>query len=410
MTTTSLQLRAALSHRILLAIAGAAAIAACGDDSSSGAGASGQGGSVGEGAGGAAATGGNADGGAASGGAPSQGGQGGGGATEGGGGSGGAGGEQDVERCFANPNVGVACPTISEATRIFLCTADGERVLAWDSGPTENADMCCYQVDVSAPNDPSCGAVGRPLVVDAIPRRAPIARGRGPRGSWESSSSSPRLAGLTAADRAELARAWAEEAAFEHASVASFAKFSLELMALGAPADLVARAHLAALDEIRHAGLGLGLASAYAGVALEPAPFEAASRVAIARHPEEIVAAVVVEGCVGETLAALVAAAQHAVASDPAVRGALEEIARDESSHAELAWRTVAWAIRSFGPSMKTAVSAAFDRAFASFEQSRPSSEVARHPHGRLSGEEAHAERTRGLADVVRPSMRALLA
>jgi hypothetical protein len=37
-------------------------------------------------------------------------------------------------------------------------------------------------------------------------------------------------------------------ALFQHASVASFARFSLELLALGAPPDLVAAAHAAALD------------------------------------------------------------------------------------------------------------------------------------------------------------------
>lgn len=46
---------------------------------------------------------------------------------------------------------------------------------------------------------------------------------------------------------------WSLAAQQEHASIASFSKFSLELMAVGAPAALLVRAHEAALDEINHA-------------------------------------------------------------------------------------------------------------------------------------------------------------
>ena len=45
---------------------------------------------------------------------------------------------------------------------------------------------------------------------------------------------------LSESTRARLAREWAHIGALEHASVASFARFTLQLMALGAPADLLA--------------------------------------------------------------------------------------------------------------------------------------------------------------------------
>jgi hypothetical protein len=51
------------------------------------------------------------------------------------------------------------------------------------------------------------------------------------------------------------------------------------------------------------------------------------------------------EGCVGETLAAIEAAEALAGATDPEVRRALERIAHDERRHAELAFRFVAWAL-----------------------------------------------------------------
>ena len=54
-------------------------------------------------------------------------------------------------------------------------------------------------------------------------------------------------------ERQRAAEAWAREGALEHASVASFARFALELMALAAPAQLVEAALEAARDEVRHA-------------------------------------------------------------------------------------------------------------------------------------------------------------
>ena len=56
---------------------------------------------------------------------------------------------------------------------------------------------------------------------------------------------------LTEGLRQSLAREWLRAASFEHASIASFNRFSLELLVLGAPADLVDRANRAALDEVR---------------------------------------------------------------------------------------------------------------------------------------------------------------
>jgi hypothetical protein len=70
-------------------------------------------------------------------------------------------------------------------------------------------------------------------------------------------------------------------ALLEHASVASFARFSLQLMAAGAPASLVEAAHRAALDEIEHARLTFRLASRYEGRALGPGPLPVDGSVAV---------------------------------------------------------------------------------------------------------------------------------
>ncbi|NUP10114.1 MAG: ferritin-like domain-containing protein [Polyangiaceae bacterium] len=412
-----LRFRASFARRILLAagVAGGVAILGCGDDGETGgsggnpAGGSNPGGGgegVGAGSdGGNGGEGGQAIGGSSEGGAPE------GGSNQGGdGGAGGGGGEQDVERCFVNPAPDAECPTTEQAPGFFTCTDMGETITEWISGPTAQDGLCCYQVDVGPPNDPSCGIVGRPLMLDQVPQRAAVRSSSTADRGWTAALQvSPSIAHLSAADRAYLARSWAGDAAFEHASVASFSKFSLELLAFGAPSDLVMSAHAAALDEVRHAQLGFALASAYAGQRLEPEALPAAGRVELATTPEAFVRAVVTEGCVGETVAALVAAAQLAVSEDPAVRAVLSEIAEDEARHAELAWRTVAWALRAFGPEMRAVVEDAFTRAIADVERAEIGDEAALHAHGRLSGEEAAAERTRGIAQIVRPSAKALL-
>ena len=49
---------------------------------------------------------------------------------------------------------------------------------------------------------------------------------------------------------ASKAQAWRLSGLAEHSSVAAFARAALELMAVGAPAELVADAHQAAIDEV----------------------------------------------------------------------------------------------------------------------------------------------------------------
>jgi len=152
---------------------------------------------------------------------------------------------------------------------------------------------------------------------------------------------------------------WAAAALEEHASIASFARATLELMAVGAPPDLIAGCQHAALDEIAHAQGCLAMAARH-GCAVEPGPIEALAPrggglAAVARDT-------FLEGCVGETLGALQAANARDAAQDPDERALLTRIADDEARHAELAWKTVAWAV-SKDPSIVSSLRAAADRA-----------------------------------------------
>ncbi len=403
---------ARLAHRILLSVGATACLTvACGDDSGSGGGGGGTSTTGAGPTGGTTATGtmttstatGNTTTGTTTSTASSSSSSGSSNSSTGQGGGG-----MGVERCWVpvlgDPNE--PCPTLAEAPIYYPCTDNSEFVQSWLDGPELLNGLCCYDVVVGPPNDPNCAVIGRPLVVEGRAARAAIARGKH---GWAPSRGGPSVASLDHGERARLARAWADDAAYEHASVASFSKLALELMAFGAPADLVRSAHEAALDEIRHAELGFALASAYAGEPLAPDALPEARHLDLAVDLPTLAAAAVREGCVGETLAALVASAQHDVATDEAVRGSLAVVREDEARHAELAWRLVAWALRAGGEEVRAAVAGAFEGAARDLEASTAEDGWSNHAHGRLSDAEARAARLRGLHLVVRPALENLL-
>jgi hypothetical protein len=160
---------------------------------------------------------------------------------------------------------------------------------------------------------------------------------------------------LDASARAALAQAWEREGASEHASVASFARLSLHLIALGAPADIIDRVLLAAREEVAHAKAAYGIASRFAGVPRGPGPLEAHD----AGSPVDystLAIGTFRDGCVGETVAALEAEEAGRRAGPREIRSALARIARDESEHALLAWRILAWALQEGGAAARHAV------------------------------------------------------
>jgi hypothetical protein len=95
--------------------------------------------------------------------------------------------------------------------------------------------------------------------------------------AWTTSTVAP-LGGEAAP--AGVADQWRENGKTEQASVAAFARLTLDLMALGAPPSLIAAANRDALDEIRHAELCFSLACALDGKRVGPGPFPEAQRVA----------------------------------------------------------------------------------------------------------------------------------
>jgi hypothetical protein len=115
-------------------------------------------------------------------------------------------------------------------------------------------------------------------------------------------------------------------------------------LAAGAPAGLVSAAQRALGDEIEHARLCFGLASAYAAAPVGPSPLDTRGVLEDAGLRAALRTAIH-EACIGETLAAVEAREALEGATDPAVRAVLQLVVRDESAHAELGWKFLRWAL-----------------------------------------------------------------
>ncbi|WP_437966274.1 ferritin-like domain-containing protein [Sorangium sp. So ce260] len=321
--------------------------------------------------------------------------------------------------------VGGACPAASDAwphlddlppgSGSCTCDGDGEGGAESIEGPYANRTAsdpasCCYLVG-------AIGCDGRPLLVGGEPRVAPLAKAPS---AWshtalrrfERALAETDLGELAPAERRELARRWAERGQNEHASVASFGRFALGLMAVGAPPQLLEAAHRAALDEVRHARLALAIASAYAGEPVGVGPLPLHGALDDIGSLEALTLAAVVEGCVGETLSAIEAEVAAYAAQPPAVRMALQAIARDETRHAELAWAFVRWALATGGAGLRARVAAAFARALDQVASEPPGSAGRDLPpsHGFLPDGELHRMRQQAITDVLRPAAAALVA
>lgn len=252
-------------------------------------------------------------------------------------------------------------------------------------------------------------AIGRPFLVDGEARTAPIA----PRSDWAVAGISPNVAGLTDELRSELAAAWELIARMEHASIAAFARFSLQLLELGAPPDLIERTNQALVDETKHARAAFALAGAYRGRRVGPGALSAAGALDGGADVATVIGLVIQEGCVGETVAAVEAGEAEERAMDPAVRSVLSTVAGDESDHAELAWRTVRWALATFGDEVRAVVQAQIEllsREVQALEETTlsPRSEVLL-AHGVVSQELRATIRRSVLRRAVLPCLKALL-
>lgn len=291
------------------------------------------------------------------------------------------------------------CPTDQEQIHALAAAndswieADGDIELVRQDGR-----LCTYEYTPW-----TCCGYGRPyLDQDGRPVEAPTAATP----AWVQGLPQPELAGLSAAQRAALARFWEKNARAEHSSIAGFHRFALELLSHGAPPELVARAQAGAAQELHHAQLCFALASAYAGRGIGPAAMQLGAQAPLAADLAQLAAWTLRDGAIGETIAALLAQEALEQATDPAVRAALATIVRDETEHAELAWATLQWALQVGGAPVRAAI----EEVLAQLEAPRGRDEDLAVPaHGLPSAEEELDGAVRCVAEVILPVARALL-
>jgi hypothetical protein len=282
--------------------------------------------------------------------------------------------------------------------------------------------QCSYQSD-SAPVDGDwtceppgwCNCdCGRPFFVDGDARVAPTLARR----DW-CLTPVRELAAVDPITRARLVEHWTQIARFEHASVASFARFGLQLMQLGAPPTLLRDTSRALADEIEHARLAFGLASAYADAPIGPGSLDVAAALLPKLDRHAILEGLIVEACVGETLAAIEAHEAARWAEDLAVAAVLERIADDEWRHAQLGWRALGWVLAQGDERLRSFALSRFEVALAAIEGQRPGSgdhDLSSRPgnradlrrHGVLDEALRDEVRRAGIASVIRPCVAAL--
>ncbi len=158
--------------------------------------------------------------------------------------------------------------------------------------------------------------VGRPLVVDGAPRVAPFVGG-------------------------EALTSLAQAAQAEHASIAAFARTLCELMALGAPLDLLERTQQALADELRHTAMTLEQLRRRGENAPPFGPLPEATA-SLARSLEAFIEDVCSGG---DAERRAVERSRQAARNtlDPSLRAFHETLAADEARHVQLAIDTVAW-------------------------------------------------------------------
>lgn len=172
---------------------------------------------------------------------------------------------------------------------------------------------------------------------------------------------------LDPATKAALAHQWRENGRTEHASVAAFARLTLDLMALGAPSTLIEDANRDALDEIRHATMCFSFARAIDGRSESPAAFPEASRARTLPRVRALALATLavdslVDGALHEGVSARILAKLARRTDDPATRAMLKAIAADEGRHARHGWDVVRWCLDEGGAPVAAALRGALGR------------------------------------------------
>lgn len=300
-----------------------------------------------------------------------------------------------------------ACEEIDEETFLdagwdcLQCSGFPEYVAC---EPTQIGDDRCCAWTVIQPGQ-SCP--GRPFIVEGA-ARVPTVVGRA---DW-AADLAPNLEHPTHVLEV-LAAAWGREGCHEAASVASFSRFILQLVALGAPPQLIVQAQSAIADEVEHARAFFGLARAYGGVPVGPSELPIDGALTDASDPVAIAVTLAEEGCIAETISAMQLAVAAARTRDRVLRSLLTDIAEQELRHAELAWTALGWMLARGTDAVRNAVADVFANAHRAVPRSVSESDhldpVTLAAVGRLGSRERLDIAERALSVTVAPAAAALL-
>lgn len=327
--------------------------------------------------------------------------------------------------CVCGPDIGscraATCATNADCDEGLLCAEWYDRIGIGCGEPSQYAcqtadDACAVDEDcVDEGTGDSCAVVdgaractvtpgvacGRPFLVEG---EAVLAEAR----FGAAIEDTGFAATLPSAERELLCQHWTEIGLMEHASIAAFARFCLQLLQVGAPSELLAAAQTAMADETAHTELAFELASRYAGRSVSAGPLPVGG--ALSEHDlEAIVPLVIREGCLGETVAALEAVEARAHCTVPEVCEVLERIARDEQNHAALAWRFLSWAIGR-EPRLRAVAEREFERIAREPEGLPVTDGPDLRAHGALPQFLRTELRAAAIRDVVLPCARGLLS
>lgn len=176
-----------------------------------------------------------------------------------------------------------------------------------------------------------------------------------PGAAWMGAEPTELASAIPEGEREALGAEWRDNGKKEHASVAAFAQLTLDLMAVGAPPELVAAAQRDALDEVRHAAACFAIARDIDGLSESPSPFpDARARRFLFTGSRSIALTQIAidalaDGVLNEGIAARLLAQLAKNCDVPALSSILREMAADESRHASHSWDIVAWCVESGG-------------------------------------------------------------
>ena len=214
----------------------------------------------------------------------------------------------------------------------------------YDTGETDpDGDTCCYKTTYREKIYSKPCAIGRPFVQRDQTILASL--NSQVTSSWQRNPQ--KIVHPDTLQRSIAGQFYLEVARYEHASIASFNRFALELIKFGAPAELLQQAQMAAMDEIRHAQSAFAIANELLSENFQPnqMPIEGS----LSPNLVSFAAAVLEEAAIQETLAVLLAAEQARVSQEPMITQYLLEVVAEESRHSELAWATLRWCIEKGG-------------------------------------------------------------